>query len=142
LPYFAVSVPNPRAAKAVLERFAALADLKIDLDELERQAQAVEADLLRLMEQLSEAAAEASDEDEEDGDDTDQHGDSDRKSAAAETPPRLDAKAERRIESLFEKALQDRSRAFDLKQDVRQHDDRDTERSEDVVPVEGHTVTR
>jgi proteasome assembly chaperone (PAC2) family protein len=122
LPYFAVSVPNPRAAKAVLERFAALVDLQIDLDELDRQAQAVEADLLKLMEQLTEAAAEASDDD----DDEDETGDGDgegspsaeQRAAQANSPPRLDPKTKRRIESLFEKAGQDRSRAFELKQEL------------------------
>ena len=52
LPYFAVEVPNPGAAKAVLERFCQIAAIDLDLGPLDRQARALEKHLLQLLDQL------------------------------------------------------------------------------------------
>ena len=41
LPYFAVEVPNPGAAKAVLERFCKIAGTELDFDPLDCQARAL-----------------------------------------------------------------------------------------------------
>jgi len=108
LPFFAVGVPNPRAAQAVLERFTELADIQIDFSELEEQAKAVEANLLQLLEQLTQATGAEMPEEEE----------SPSVPEKKESAPHLDSKALRRIESMFEKAKQDRSRAFELKQEL------------------------
>lgn len=111
LPFFAVGLPNPRAAKAVLEIFTQLAGIDIDFSDLDQQIELVDQRLQQMIEQMTQSNDD--DEESEDGDAL----------ASAEPNPRTeapkpDARARRRIEALFEKAGQDRSKAFELKQEL------------------------
>ena len=117
LPYFAVEVPNPGAAKAVLERFTEIAGIDIDLAPLGRQAHALEEHLLRLLEQL-EASGEAAGADVSEGeaDEEDEFRPLVRDDPADANV--LEPGVRQRIEALFDKARQDRAKAVELKQEL------------------------
>ncbi|MGE5609513.1 MAG: PAC2 family protein [Bacillota bacterium] len=112
LPYFAVGVPNPRAAKAVLERFTELANIQLDFTDLEQQAQAMDENLEQLVEQMNQSAGEADEEQEA------EEGETAEEPPAKPQPPAVDPRTQRRIEALFERARQDRSKAFELKREL------------------------
>jgi len=124
LPYFAVSVPNPGAALAVLEHFSQLLDLKIDLTDLKQQATIVEKQLQQLMERLQAAAEDAASDEALTELEPGEEEEPPAPAAAASKPappapePQLDQRQKRRIEQLFQQALQDRSKAFDLKREL------------------------
>lgn len=119
IPFFAAAVPNPKAAKAVLEVFSAMSDLKIDLDELSRHAETVDRALIQMLERMKEHAQEEGElssllPEEEDEEET-----------AEPAPPTqsptekpLDLAARHRIERLFEEARRDRSKAVRLKEEL------------------------
>jgi proteasome assembly chaperone (PAC2) family protein len=122
LPFFAVGVPNPKASQAVLEVFSKMAGVEIDFTEIAEQARTVEQGLLQLLEKMQDAAQQQAESEgegfsvpeftvdaesgEEGGDDT------------TANEPTLDYATRHRIESLFEEARQDRTRAFRLKQEL------------------------
>lgn len=54
-PYFASSIPNPKAAAAVLRMFACLAGVQFGLDEIEGEARRLEPELCELHDRLKEA---------------------------------------------------------------------------------------
>lgn len=54
-PYFASSIPNPKAAAAVLRMFACVGEVELDLDELEQEAGRAEPELCELHDRLKEA---------------------------------------------------------------------------------------
>lgn len=130
LPYFAAGVPNPKASQVALEVFCTMAKIDLDFAELEQQAKMVEKGLVELLKKMEEAAREqgavpgqegftvpefatAEDEDEDGNGETDQPP----KTAEAKEPE-LDYATRRRIDSLFQAAQQDRSKAFRLKQEL------------------------
>lgn len=112
LPYFAIGVPNPKASRAVLKVFSKMADLKLDFRAISRQVKTMEKSLLELMDKMQQAK------------DSDQKftipevakQDEDIENEESEEQVVLDTKSQRLIESLFEMAIQDRSKAFELKQ--------------------------
>ncbi|MFP4144778.1 MAG: PAC2 family protein [Phycisphaeraceae bacterium] len=117
LPFFAVGVPNPRASQAVLEVFATMAGIDVDVTELAEQAKAVEQHLLQLMQRLGEATEQSIESEEEftiPGVARQQEEDEDEE----EDESKLDLAARQRIERLFEKARQDRSKAMELKREL------------------------
>ncbi len=122
LPFFAVGVPNPRAARAVLEVFTQIAGIDLDFAELDRQARAVEQNLKQLLERMSQAAGEAAGDPGEEWKEGAEEGDGgeDAEGGDAQQPQEqsIDPRTRRRIERLFELARQDRSRAFELKQEL------------------------
>jgi proteasome assembly chaperone (PAC2) family protein len=106
MPFFAAGVANPRAASAVLTKFGELAEITLNLEELNRQADMVDQRLLEMQAELSgELGTNFAEEAEEE------------KPMKAETKE-LDSKTQQRIESLFEKAAEDRSKAIELKQEL------------------------
>ncbi|GIW73013.1 MAG: hypothetical protein KatS3mg102_2555 [Planctomycetota bacterium] len=126
LPFFAIGVPNPKASLAVLRVFQSLAGLSLELREMEQQAAAVERGLLSLLERMNRAAqARAAGEEEEAGfsvpgfaagaEEEEQSAESE---PAEQPQPQLDARARRRIEQLFERARQDRTKALELKHEL------------------------
>jgi proteasome assembly chaperone (PAC2) family protein len=122
LPFFAVGVPNPKASQAVLEAFCLMAGIEVDFADITQQAEAVEQALIQLMERMQEAAQEAGgDEDEE------PFGEGLIKPAEPESTdekppkPKVSPAVERRIERLFEQALADRDKAFELKRELDRH---------------------
>ncbi len=125
LPFFAVGVPNPKASQAVLEAFCLMSGIEIDLTEIARQAEQVEQALLQLMERMQEAAQEAGEDDDEGFGESLKAGEPEHETETHESPskpePKLSPAVERRIESLFEQAKADRSKAFDLKRELDRH---------------------
>lgn len=116
IPYFAAGVPNPKAAKAVLDAFSLLAKLELDLDELARHAEAVDKMLLELLERMQrgegqeEAEFPTPEEDDEEPEHTPE--------PAPPPKPTLEPAAKARIERLFRAAEKDRSKAVQLKQEL------------------------
>jgi proteasome assembly chaperone (PAC2) family protein len=106
IPHVVAQFPFPKAALAVLEKFATMAGLEIDMSELREQAQAMDRKLGTLLARMERAISEqeptteeafGAERGEEDG---------------------LDPEDERRIEELFEKAREDRSKAYELKREL------------------------
>jgi len=134
LPYFAAGVPNPKASLAVLEVFCALSGIDIDLAEIKEQASAVERGLIQLLEKLQEAArqqaesgeegftvpefAQPGDDDEDEDDETDAPSAGPSNDQSKKQEKSLDYGTRRRIDSMFEAAHQDRSKAVQLKHEL------------------------
>ena len=133
LPYFAAGVPNPKASQAALEVFCTMANVELDFAELEQQAKMVEKGLIELLKKMEEAAREqgglpgqesftvpefALSEDEEDDEGDEGDGAPDQPKAAQAKEPEIDYATRRRIDSLFQAAQQDRTKAFRLKQEL------------------------
>ncbi|MFG0284301.1 MAG: PAC2 family protein [Phycisphaerales bacterium JB039] len=125
IPYFAAGVPNLISSRCALEVFTALADIHIDLTELQQQGEAVRAALLELMERMRAEAERQGAQAEEDEPETEFGGELETPAAEsseeAEREPRtpdLPLEARSRIERLFEQARQDRSTAFHLKEEL------------------------
>lgn len=113
MPYFASSIPNPKASAAVLRAFARLAGVEVDLAELDAHAATVERSLVEHLKRAEKAAAE--------------HPESDRAKAAqglAEPPSAAEVQKREiaaRIEALFEEARKDRTKAPQLKAELDRH---------------------
>ena len=112
IPALASRIPYPKASHAVLEAFARVADLDLDLGELEEYGRFIDEKLLvgikRLMEAIEQQAGEGtppfeSDESEHPG-----------------MPPGspIPEPDRRKIEELFVQAANDRSKAFELKREL------------------------
>lgn len=107
MPHVFVQLPFPKASLAILEVFLTITGIKIDLTELSEQAKAVDQQLGELVARLEKAyeAQAASAEDEG------------YKPEPAEEE-KLTASQHQRIEGLFNQAEKDRSKAFELKQEL------------------------
>lgn len=114
IPYFAAGVPNPKASKAVLEVFAALAGLEIDYEEIDRHTEAVDSALVELLEKMREAARESA---EAEGIELPEAPD-EREESAGNRQPELSAPVRAHLERLFKEAEEDRSQAFMLKEEL------------------------
>lgn len=118
LPFFAIPVPNPRASLAVLETFAPMAGLALDLAELKGQADAAEHGLLELLERVKQGEDPMI----EPGDDAmlepDQSHGAEPREAASERRAQLDRATRHRIDGLFAAARRDRTKAVDLKREL------------------------
>jgi len=122
MPHVFAQVPFPKASLAILEVFAQVADLDLDLEELAEQARSVEEQLGRLLEQVEEqygrqGGGDEEGEDEEDGGDEPAGGvggyrTDEPEEAEASEPDRA------RVEELFRQAGKDRSKAFELKREL------------------------
>ncbi len=137
MPQVFAQVPFPKASLAILEAFIALTDITVDLTELAEQAEAVEKQLGELLHRVEEQygqqpgmPGEVEDEDEEpfgsvedEGEELEPEGETTGPPSSAEyhfdepddLTPRADAA---RIEELFTKAAEDRSKAFELKREL------------------------
>ncbi len=135
-PFFAASVPNPKASAAVLRAFATLADVTIDLGHLDAEGARIERGLNRHLEDLKRAAekaerggrdiAEATEFEPEPEADL-----SDGAPAPADSPakvqaalpiePELAPEARQRIEDLFDASRSDRAKAMELKAELDRH---------------------
>ncbi len=106
--------PFPPASLITLRALASLARLEIDLSEMQRQAANVQTQLgsllMNLREQLTDEEVEKFSDDLPASESV----------ISAPTPPRLSSDQKRTIEELFEQARADRSRAFELKNQLDQ----------------------
>jgi len=125
IPFFAVGVPNPKTAAALLELFSALSGIDVDLDDLREHAAKMEQAMIRHMERMQrqqeadpESESEASEAVETPGDDAEDEPEPEKPAVPAPPEPELDYQARSRIEELFEAARRDRSQAMTLKQEL------------------------
>lgn len=112
MPHFFAQLPYPKASLAVLEVFVQLAGITIDLTELFEQAEEVDGKLSSLMEEVEHALKQRQREQE------DEEADEEFTPDTPEEEDALGADEERHIEQLFEQALQDRSKAYELKREL------------------------
>ena len=108
MPHIFAHIPFPGAALAVLKLFSALADVTIDLDELIDRADELGSQLGNVLSQV-EGGLQGARESEEEED-------------VVETEPipekKLSDEDERHLNVLFAQAREDRSKAFELKQEL------------------------
>ena len=108
MPHVFARLPFPKASLAVLETFAPVAGLDLDLTELADQAKAVEEQLGELLGRVEEAygrpAGPTEGEEEGVAVEPEEHG--------------LGPADRRRIDELFAQAAKDRAKAFELKQEL------------------------
>jgi uncharacterized protein len=104
MPHIFHQLPFPKASLAILEVFATMVDVDLDLSELETQSKNVEKQLGELLSKVEQSLG------------------SEGPSAGEEFQPepaeedRISPKDSEQIEKLFETAANDRSKAFELKQ--------------------------
>ncbi|HXG12974.1 MAG TPA: PAC2 family protein [Gemmataceae bacterium] len=106
MPHFFSQLPFPKASLAILEVFATIAGIDLDLTELAEQARAMDKQLGELLAQMEKAygAPESAEEEEYTPEPAERE--------------RLTPADKRRIEELFKQAAKDRSKAFELKQEL------------------------
>jgi uncharacterized protein len=114
IPFFAVQVPNPKAAKAVLDAFGTLSGIEINLEELGEHAVKVDRVLLQMLEKIQQSQGEAP----ESGSEFEDADGSDESDAEAVEDAGPDLAARERIEGLFEAARKDRSQGVALKREL------------------------
>ena len=106
MPQVFAPVPFPKASLAVLKVFSAMTGITIDMAELSEQATVIEQHLTQLLERLEEQSGQKSLPEEEPY-----------KASASDEGP-LASEDENRIAKLFEQAQNDRSRAYELKNEL------------------------
>jgi hypothetical protein len=107
MPHIFAQLPFPKASLAILEVFSTIAGIKLDFAELAEKAQVMDEQLGELFARLeSTYRAQPQTEEEVSTEEAD----------AAEE--RLPPAAQRRIDELFQQAAKDRSKAFELKQEL------------------------
>ena len=119
MPHIFAQVPFPKASHAILEVFATLAGLDLDLTELEEQARSVEEQLGQILARVEEQYGKGERGEEEAEEDED--GEPDEavsEPTEAEPLPARQSAARKHIDELFEAAAKDRSKAFELKQEL------------------------
>jgi proteasome assembly chaperone (PAC2) family protein len=106
MPHIFAQLPFPKASLAVLMAFTAMAGIELDLTELNEQAEEMEQKLGELLTQMEHALSQQMPVDEE--------------SITPETPEEdeLQPDDRRHLEQLFERALRDRSVAYELKREL------------------------
>ncbi len=105
IPHVFSQIPFPKAALAVLEFFSAMAGIELDLDELHEHSLAVEKTLEDFLVRMEHALEEA-------------HGQPEHLPEPEHPESRAGAADRQHIESLFTEAAKDRSRAYELKQEL------------------------
>jgi uncharacterized protein len=105
MPHLFTQLPFPAASLAVLQSFAKMAHLEIDLHELSEQAREMGKQLGEVLAEVEHTIQQHGAEEEEEPE----------FSAQPEEEPRISADDERRIDRLFESAREDRSKAYELK---------------------------
>ncbi len=106
MPHIFSQLPFPKASQAVLEAFATLTGVAIDLAELSEQSREMEQHLGELLAQMEQALGQSMPEEEE---------------AIAQEPAepeRIGPAEKRHIEELFARASSDRSAAYELKREL------------------------
>lgn len=107
IPSMVAQLPFPKASLAVLKMFASIADIEIDYDELQSQAEVMDETLGEILSKV-ERELQPSEASEEEG--------------IFGTPSlqeeKLDPQEQRKIDKLFEQAAEDRSKAYELKREL------------------------
>ena len=129
MPQIFAQVPFPKASHAILDVFTTLSGIDVDLDELAEQARLVDQQLGEVLARIEEQArgqqsgGDGDDEDDEGSNGGDASGGDEDESPEDETAaepeqPKRRSTARKRIEELFDEAGRDRSKAFELKQEL------------------------
>jgi proteasome assembly chaperone (PAC2) family protein len=105
MPHVFAQLPFPKASLVVLEAFTTIAGVELDLAELTEQARSVEQQLGDLLHKMERAIEGQQEEEEEEY-------------FQPAEEEKMRPEDERRIEGLFEMARQDRSKAYELKQEL------------------------
>jgi proteasome assembly chaperone (PAC2) family protein len=123
MPHIFAQVPFPKASHAILEVFTTLAGIELDLTELADVARDVEEQLGEILAQVEnqygqeEQTEEGESEEPAEPEVVEGVGETEGEVERPETP-RGRPRARKRIEELFEAAAKDRSKAFELKQEL------------------------
>lgn len=123
MPHIFAQVPFPKASLAILEVFTTLSGIEIDLSELAEKAREVDQQLGELLAKVEEEYGHRKS-DEEIADEGDAEEVEEQEEEQPEPPPaptRRGRMHRERIEALFEAAAKDRSKAFELKQELDRH---------------------
>lgn len=112
MPQIFARLPFPKASLSVLEAFATIAGIELDLGELMDQAHAMEQKLGEILSQIEQAIEQQASEQTEEADEE----------SVGPQEQRLAPEDEQRIEQLFEQAGEDRSKAYELKRVLDQLD--------------------
>jgi proteasome assembly chaperone (PAC2) family protein len=107
MPHLFARLPFPKASHAILEVFATIAGIEIDLGELEEAARAVERQLGELLAQVEEQYGEQHSAEGEEG-----------YQPEATEEEQVEQVDREHIEELFQLAEKDRSKAFELKHEL------------------------
>jgi hypothetical protein len=108
IPHVFSQIPFPKASLAVLEFFSVMAEIELDLEELRDHAETVEKTLEDFLTRLEGAVEETEANCATEGE----------AGEAGEGSPRAGAKDRQRLGQLFEEARKDRTRAYELKQEL------------------------
>jgi proteasome assembly chaperone (PAC2) family protein len=111
MPHIFAQLPFPKASLATLEVFTAFAGIDLDLGELAEQARSVEEQLGELLARVEQQYGEQ-EEPSEEGEDAEYQPD------PAEEGEAVSSTDRQRIDRLFDRAAKDRSKAFELKQEL------------------------
>ena len=106
MPHIFSQLPFPKASLAILEVFTTITGIELDFTELSEQARTTEQQLGQLLAQVESASGQQFAVEEE------------RSTPEPPEPERLSPADKQRIEGLFEQAAKDRSKAFELKQEL------------------------
>jgi proteasome assembly chaperone (PAC2) family protein len=106
MPHVLARLPYPKASQAILEVFVTVAGIELDITELAEQSRAVEEQLAELVARIEEQYGKPEPEEEEE------------KGPEPAADERTSAVERDRIEELFDRAEKDRSKAFELKQEL------------------------
>jgi proteasome assembly chaperone (PAC2) family protein len=106
MPHIFAQLPFPRASLSILEVFTTMSGLKLDLGELAENARHMDEQLSELFKRVEKSYGQQLEHEEEGY----------RAETAEEEPAR--AEEQKRIENLFQEAARDRSKAFELKQEL------------------------
>ncbi len=106
MPHILAQLPFPKASKAVLETFANLANIELDLTELAEQVRVMDEKLSELMADVERAMGQQASEEE------------DEPEFPVANERRLSPEDELRIEHLFAQAENNRTKAYELKREL------------------------
>ncbi|MCI0703371.1 MAG: PAC2 family protein [Planctomycetia bacterium] len=127
MPHVFAQVPFPKASLAILEVFNTITGIELDLTELSEQAQTVEEQLKELLARVEEQYGrqlggemdeEAEDEEEEESESESKEGVGYRYEGPEGLEEPVASPDLARIEELFARAAEDRSKAFELKREL------------------------
>jgi uncharacterized protein len=107
MPHIFSQLPFPKASLAILESFTTITGIDIDFTELAEQAKATEQQLGELLARVEQAYGQQQQEVEEEG-----------YQPEPVEEESISTQDQQRIERLFQQAAKDRSRAFELKQEL------------------------
>jgi len=106
MPHIFAQLPFPKASLAILETFTTMTGIELDFAELAEQARATEQQLGELLARVEQTYGRQEPAEEEAA------------GPEAPEPQRLGSANQQHIEKLFDQAAKDRSKAFELKQEL------------------------